>query len=239
MREHPIIFTAESVRAIQADRKTQTRRLIKMTERARAGIARIKAPPITVCGQARWPDGGPSTWNAFCRWQPGDHLWIKETWLLSSRDGLECSVGYAARLPAGKTLEDTDGGLDIRTAPDHKLEPDPYRWRSPLFMPRWASRVTLEVVSVRAERLHDISVADIQAEGIALPVDVVGCPPGMGHPLVQVLDNPYKPGTKLTTWTEDDYWRSAFACAWDKINKRRSPWSRNDYVWRTEFRRLV
>lgn len=234
MKEHPIIFTAESVRAIQADRKTQTRRVITPQPPpgfSPAGLI-IDSTYARDVGKWRFVDPGSSHIAARCpRWLAGDHLWIKEAWAHDGPSVEECRRRKEDVMPFDGT-----GSYGPYYRADG--EDDTLKWRSPLFMPKWASRLKLEVVSVRAERLQDIGVADIQAEGISLPVDVVGCPPGTGHPLVQVLDNPYKPDTKLTTWTEEDYWRSAFACAWEKINRKRSPWSANDWVWRTEFRRL-
>lgn len=87
-------------------------------------------------------------------------------------------------------------------------------------MPRWASRVTLDVVAVRVERLQDITEADAKAEGVAttLPARING-ERGMVHNL------------------GPEAHRQAFAQLWDGINGKRAPWASNPFVWVVEFRR--
>jgi hypothetical protein len=79
-------------------------------------------------------------------------------------------------------------------------------------MPRWASRLTLEVSDVRVERLHDISASDVVAEGID-PARV----PGIGSDAALV---------------------DAYRQLWDSINGERSPWASNPWLWAVSFRRL-
>ena len=88
------------------------------------------------------------------------------------------------------------------------------RWRPSIHMPRWACRLTLEVVSVRVERLQDITEEDAKAEGMAVPV---------GQDFVAA--------------------RGLFAALWDKINgdrwpKRMASWEANPWVWRLVFKRV-
>lgn len=116
MAERPMIFTTESVRAILAGRKTQTRRLVK--------FPRCKV-----------------------RHKPGDILWVKETW--KTHD--EITADYKAdntNLPNGKPVFTYIG------------------WRSPMFMPRRFSRLSLRVVKSVIQRLHDITEEDAIAEGV-------------------------------------------------------------------------
>lgn len=148
MKYRPIIYNAESVRAILDGRMTQTRRVIK---------PQPKTPthgtyPDPYNGGPEWafwlPDNRmtePRTWR--CPYgQPGDRLWVRETW---ARDGFV--ICYRA-----------DGTWVPRTH-DRPTVP---RWRSAIHMPRWASRLTLEVTDVRVERVQDISEWDCQHEGI-------------------------------------------------------------------------
>jgi hypothetical protein len=92
-------------------------------------------------------------------------------------------------------------------------------WRPSIHMPRWASRITLEIVSVRVERLQDINEEDAKAEGVL--------PAAYGEP----------------DYTEDDYGpknhRDGFQLLWDSINGPRGyGWDVNPFVWCVEFRRI-
>lgn len=144
MRERPMLFSAPMVRAILEGRKTQTRRVVKpQPTGALAARGRTACP----CGQ------------------PGDRLWVRET--------------HAVYQAHGQHREDGErwgpwGGLPTTVSPDRTQvvyyregfdRCDPGRWRPSIHMPRWASRITLEVTGVRAERLHDITEADAVAEG--------------------------------------------------------------------------
>ena len=94
------------------------------------------------------------------------------------------------------------------------------KWRTSIFMPRWASRLTLEVESIRVERLHDISEEDAQAEGVQVACE--GRENGNGRMLLE--NSCYKLGYRL---------------AWDSLNKKRGlGWGMNPWVWVVEFRRL-
>jgi hypothetical protein len=86
------------------------------------------------------------------------------------------------------------------------------KWRSPIHMPRWASRITLEITGVRVERLQDISEGDAKAEGVQIP-DGTPTPP--------------------------EWWnyRREFAHLWDQINGPGS-WDANAWVWVVKFRRI-
>jgi hypothetical protein len=97
------------------------------------------------------------------------------------------------------------------------------RWRSPMFMSRWASRIDLRVTSVRAERLHDITTAEIEAEGIVVPP----CAYDKVNERPDVLD------FERASWA-----RGEFAKAWDAINGRRAPWTSNPWTWVYGFERV-
>lgn len=118
MAERPMIFTTESVRAILAGRKTQTRRLVKF-------------PRCEV------------------RHKPGDILWVKETYAIGIPG---CPNGVAYK---------TDHADQLGDGPMH-----PMPWRTPLFMPRRFSRLSLRVVESVIQQLYDITEEDAIAEGV-------------------------------------------------------------------------
>ncbi|WP_202842081.1 hypothetical protein [Luteimonas saliphila] len=153
MRERPIPFTAPMVRAILAGRKTQTRRLVRPQPHP-------DRPPRIAVGVRGW-DGNQFTTVRSPYGLAGDRLWVKETWRPRAADSpWDLVVRYAAdkqdRWFYDEEFGDKDWNMPKAAARGNV---------SPRFMPRWASRITLEVTGVRVERLQDISEADVQAEG--------------------------------------------------------------------------
>ena len=153
-RERPMLFSAPMVRALLSGRKTQTRRVVK--------------------GEAlRWLDDAGFTPgftsdpdNNLCpHGKPGDGLWVKETWRpTASLQPWDLDVRYNADGEV-RTIKDGEFGDRDWTMPKAAATGNV----SPLFMPRWASRLTLEITDVRVERLHDISEADAETEGVREP----------------------------------------------------------------------
>ena len=88
-----------------------------------------------------------------------------------------------------------------------------------MFMPRWASRITLEIVEVRVQRLQDISEEDARAEGIS--AESASQFVGHGHPI------------------DDTAWIIAYADLWNHINGKKYPWSSNVWVWAITFKRVT
>lgn len=159
MKERPILFSGHMVRAILAGTKTQTRRVVKpapqmVTDHSVqpwAGDARELLGLLIKAGKA-CPYG-----------QPGDRLWVRETW--------NCFDGWAGYYYAA----DYEGfGIGPDDDPDH-VPDHAVRWKPSIHMPRAASRINLDITSVRVERLHAISDADARAEGPA------GHPDGPWH----------------------------------------------------------
>lgn len=211
MKERPILFSGPMVRAILEGRKTQTRRLVRGVE---AMADTYDGPAFTETGW-RWKFGAahPFTYVACPYGQAGDRLWVRETWTIVPR------TAYAHSEGVQQTLRPNDN----HDAAIYKAEwtrSSPGGWRSPRFMPRWASRLTLEVVGVRVERLQDISEDDAIAEGMQALPGVLSRPLGS--------KGPHLPHTA----------RDAFKGLWDDINGKRAPWSSNPWVWVVEFRRL-
>ncbi|TWD54510.1 hypothetical protein FB480_103422 [Agrobacterium vitis] len=141
MADKPILFSGPMVRALLDDRKTQTRRI-------------FTPPPPFDFDDDISVQVATGAFNT--KYQVGDRLWVKETWQGLTFGDFKptkhepCELRFAA----------TDPCADL----DAKARG--YTWRPSIFMPRWASRITLTVTDVRIERLQDISEADAIAEGI-------------------------------------------------------------------------
>lgn len=152
MKERPILFSSEMVRAILDGRKTQTRRVVRPQPPEEFGFA-ICDPHGLCCWSADAEEGGdcfPSDNPMRCPYgQPGDRLWVRETW------------GY------GEPREVNPGTI-IATAV-YRADPDATPnngWKPSIHMPRWAGRITLGIIAVRVERVSDISTEDAFDEGI-------------------------------------------------------------------------
>lgn len=221
MRERPIIMSAESVRAILAGTKAQTRRVVKGVNNANCLPVRkgVTTHVLDAASHGLCPHG-----------QPGDRLWVRETWyddiaIMRPEDTTNDGIYYRADGEAHEQFEDT---LD-------------FAWSSPLFMPRWASRLTLELTDVRVERVQDISGDDAFAEGIQVPVSETRG--DMARPLLR-LTGPVAPSAVSAThpreWNGGDFARFEYANLWDALNAKRGyPWEANPWVWVLTFQREV
>lgn len=225
MTERPILFSAPMVRALIAGRKTQTRRVVKPQPRDVGGLIdyRVRFGPHEYIYQ--WPRGQTPS-EAFVHERcpygvAGDRLWVRETWCVNPRRHF---------------------GVDP-SGPDHCLyraddNSTPWVWTPSIHMPRWASRINLEISGVRVERLQEISEADARAEGIE---------PNWIGPLDKGPN-----GFGGDGWTEEVGWhnymtdedgepcytpRESFESLWQSINGRES-WTENPWVWVVEFKRL-
>ena len=220
-KERPILFSGPMVRAILAGTKAQTRRVVNIPGAERGATHLHPVPGHTqrvraFDRDAREPDGWEFSFDGgFDRDRrgpvrcpygaPGVRLWVRETF--SPAAG--CAVHHAAAR-AFCYRSDEDGCR-------------PASWRPAIHMPRAAARITLEITSVRVERLQDISEEDARAEGVStseIPGTVNGEP------------------AKLYTFGPDAH-RKAFAWLWDAINGKRAPWSANPWVWVVSFRRVT
>lgn len=192
--ERPILFSGPMVRAILEGRKTQTRRVAKPPPKAVFLPDDQWKIDVDEPGTAYMDDEAGRLQITCPYGQPGDRLWVRETW--KTCDGIY--------VPG---VEFTDGSRafpefdDLHAMPsDHQ---DYSRKRSPIYMPRWASRITLEITRVRVERVQDITEADAEAEGVAASANYsardhfgrrwseLNAPRGFGwtvNPFVWVLD---------------------------------------------------
>ena len=146
MKERPILFSGEMVRAILDGRKTQTRRVVKQ-----------KHLPFLTNILDGFLDG---KWNQrpMPYGQPGDTLWVRETW--ASGVGVD-DVSPSEFTEAMQLLPVWYKATDKNLQPEYRG-----RWRPSIHMPRWASRINLRVTGVRVERVRDISEDDAKAEGV-------------------------------------------------------------------------
>ena len=215
MKERPILFSGPMVRAIREGRKTQTRRVIKPQPPEQPlpnchpnHSAKHPSPYLdSYCSELKTPTNPRGMGDRWCWWQvddrqclptfrcpygqPGDRLWVRETFRSKQQCGETIDWTYRADCPA--------------------LTEYLFPWKPSIFMPRQASRITLEIVGVRVERLQDISEEDAKAEG---------CEWSQWS-----FPNSTKPG------------KSAYRALWESINGPGS-WDLNPWVWVVEFKEV-
>ena len=156
MKERPILFNGEMVRAILEGSKTQTRRVMK-PQSDKFIWGRPAYHYDLGCYAVDSQDG----WKFVnCPYgQPGDRLWCRETWQVHRLDGIT-----GKEFPNILYKADSSTRLFINECV-WKYNREKPQWRPPIHMPRWASRITLEINDIRVERLQDISEEDAWAEG--------------------------------------------------------------------------
>lgn len=203
MKERGMIFNAEMVRAILDGRKTQTRRVMKpQPEQCPRGghwwPSNVFKTMLHVENEMQNGEGG---WGGLvgdaCPFgKPGDRIWVRETWAEAGASAPDLKL-YRANYP--------------EHVPSHyeNVPPaDEIRWTPSIHMPRWASRITLEITGVRVERLNDISECDAKAEGAPTECTLIG-------------DKHY-PGFR-------SLWKSIYGD---------DSWQANPWVWVIEFKRI-
>ncbi len=224
MKERPIIMGADSVMAILGGRKTQTRRVVKpqpihMPEGAYIDPYNHNYEHFTAwtLDDKMLLNCGGNIKNT-AHWKCpygviGDRLWVRESWaslgfhednvpihVLKDNDGIEHDVVYSAECPDFEWL-DENGSCEY-----NKNGTQASHWKSPMFMPRWASRITLEITAIRVERLQDITEDDAIKEGF------------------------HNYGTEVDTLDAFcEAWQSLNA-------KRGYPWESNPWVWVVSFK---
>lgn len=206
--ERPILFSGEMVRAILEGRKYQTRRVVtKWNTPWTKHCADPEGYEVAV-GKTieKRPWTAESAKNLICPYgRPGDSLWVRETWAAYHLTSTEYDEYDEVDSDYHRKPENGDS---IVYRADGKNFPD--AWRPSIFMPRWASRVNLEVTHVRVERIQDICGMDCIGEGI-----------------------------KASGNSSDGEWRARkkFKELWDSINgKRGFGWEANPWVWAIYFK---
>lgn len=193
MKERGMIFNAEMVRALLDGRKTQTRRIMK--PQPADDIALGTFPNRDAYG---WISSlkhkfGSTTAHTCPFGQPGDRIWVRETWARYNIDQDSHDMAYRATPPQDW--------------------PDAGRWRPSIHMPRWASRILLEITDVRVERLNSMSEGDARAEGC-----------NGGHDSI--------PGYMYSA-TPHEHFHHVWASIYGEEN-----WQDNPWVWVIEFKRI-
>ena len=193
MKERPILFSSPMVRAILDGRKTQTRRVIKEK------LMRGEGAHVNNCQYGK----------------PGDRLWVRETWQgpLFYDEIPEDWNSDKYKTPEYCYYKASGDSCDFTDSDDNFVE----RWSPSIHMPRWASRILLEVTNVRVERLHDISEEDAKAEG-SYVCDYFGR---------RLLDQSSNQGC----------YKWGYRSIWESLNGSGS-WHLNPFVWVVEFRTL-
>lgn len=186
VKERGMIFNDEMVRAILGGNKTQTRRIVEEKFYGRAVAAELLAKHC--------PYG-----------QPGDRIWVRETYRVHGKATDVATLVYRASVRNSWTEQTHRVPVEVCNKPVSE------KWTPSIHMPRWASRILLEITDVRVERLHDMSEADAKAEG-ASPATYKITPP----------EAVYRVGF-------GDIWRSIYG---------QENWLSNPWVWVIEFKRI-
>lgn len=207
MNEKPILMSLMNIRPTMEGRKTQTRRVIKLSKGDTIGHISEgnKLLEYIICDK----DGDEVPLEFVSPYGVADdRLWVREAHVLNYSDDIK--VAYRA---------DWHDGL--------KGMIEQPKWRPSIFMPRWASRITLEVTEVRVQRLNEISDEDAQAEGVEPCEFVDGHPAAVPGGCLCHLQDP--PKSHVCTFIE----------LWDSINGKSYPWASNPWVWALTFKRLA
>jgi hypothetical protein len=209
MKERPILMTGPLVCATLDDRKTKTRRVIKpQPPRQLFGIDQNDFNTWVLASRDN-PDEPDWSFSIHCPYgRVGDRLWVRETWAHVPATAYRASTG----VPQTRDPTDPDHAAIYRAGWDRSAPGT--RWRPSIHMPRWASRLTLEITDIQVERVQQITPRDVVAEGLY-----------------------HEPGA----WGPDeayDHLIKAFAHLWDAINAKRGyAWEMNPWVWVVSYKR--
>jgi len=209
MKERPIPFSAPMVPPVLDGSKTQTRRVVKPqfnddAEPAEMGLTNDQGHQISGHSGLWWDDCAGNS-DAAIRspyGQTGDRLWVRETW----RGIVNIAPPGHYEYAVAHYIPDREYCRRVEYAASQAPDGEP--WRPSIHMPRWASRILLEITGVRVERLQDISEADAIAEGVK-PLQDAGAV--------------FAPA------------KSAYCDLWEAINGSGS-WFTNPWVWVIEFK---
>jgi hypothetical protein len=209
MKERPILFSGEMVRAILEERKTQTRRVINPQPAHVWGYGVRNGEDVFSIHMRAASYREPDIWLKCPYGKVGDQLWVRETFTFEGYQG----QGYDERAPSvAITYHATDTGRYQNIPVSKKIvdelgEKFHRRKRPSIYMPRWASRITIEVTRLSVERVQDISERDAANEGCSGDIQL--------HSSA----------------------RNEFAKLWNSINAKRGySWESNPCVWVVEFK---
>lgn len=210
MTEKPILFNSVDVRAILEGRKTMTRRVIRPQP-----IYHIHSGALAFADQHCHPFYKSKRGIISPYGQPGDRLWVRETSHAVTRPEL-----YRGRRVFYRA--DNDSPADLW----------PLKWTPSIHMPRWASRINLEITAVRVERLQDISEEDAIAEGISC-IGCTTCDDDGYQNYWRDYSHPLKDGGWAYSISDPV---TSFSTLWNSTAKSGEKWDDNPYVWVYEFK---
>jgi hypothetical protein len=225
VKERPILFDGAMVRALIAGVKTQTRRVVRWPswtgfEDPGPKFTVGTDPAVDVRPVVKFDDGRAAGYLSLPYGAPRDRLWVRETWgAVSERDDGRAEIDARMQMPWASVAYRADEAWTKNA---------PATWRPSIHMPRWASRLTLEVTEVRVQRLQDISEEDALAEGVVSGVIPANedMPKSVGYVLGR------DDGKCLLYPTV----RRAFEVGWDSISSDSTRWAANPWVWAVSFR---
>jgi hypothetical protein len=251
MKERGIIMQGESVLGILEGRKSQTRRVIN----PQPNHVNDNHKLVWKRTGQHWDEDNnliqDGKWISCPYGQPGDRLWVRETWATEAMldTAKPSNIAPGAQIWFRATKESWDESVVSDLYSRGKI-------RQSIFMPRWASRITLEIVNIRVERVQDISEEDAIAEGIGYLFSEKDCLTTVGLIGTTPIDHGYRNylwhgdygsyggGNKQTDSWPYQYsgYKTAtgsYSSLWEKINAKRGySWDVNPYCWVIEFRVL-
>lgn len=223
MKERPILFSGEMVRAILEGRKTQTRRVVK------------PLPSWQVHSVCK-PDGAADPWAVWFHYpetdrvghlrecpygKPGNRLWVRETWASGYQNGCWGTIFAADKtFVQGKRAHAKGPHFHAKEIGEH------VRWKPSIHLHRWASRILLEITDVRVQRLHDIKADDAIAEGVEKLAEFPCITPYRNYGVKQ-------PAGAHNFSTP----QASFMSLWMMINGADS-YNANPWVWALTFKRV-
>ncbi|WMY75394.1 hypothetical protein RHD99_05390 [Buttiauxella selenatireducens] len=232
MKERGMIFNGEMVRAILDGRKTQTRRVMKVQPKqseTRPGDFWFSSNKLKsmVHVSDLIPGNSPITdYHLFLQehccpfGSVGDRIWVRETFRV-----MGCATDVARLMY--KASERNSFTESTRTVPVATCTKQPlHKWTPSIHMPRWASRILLEITAVRVERLNAVTEDDARAEGVSTAMWFAG----KGVPEDEWENLAYTDQIKASHTNK-------FATLWESIYGEKS-WQANPWVWVIEFRRV-
>jgi hypothetical protein len=196
----PMLFSSSMILALLDGSKSMTRRMMKPQPDAAflaRGVEGI-VPQWPAQNGVRWFMSDGLSELVKCPHPPGSRIWVKETFTIAN-----CEVVYRASV----SKDDMDLSESWMEGP----------WKPSIFMPKWASRITLEVTAVKVERLQDISEEDAKAEGVS---PICKCCYGL-----------------IPCSTSEPTWLLPFQRLWETIHGPGS-WEQNPWLWVYQFKRI-
>lgn len=244
MKETPILFTPEHIRAILDDKKMQTRRVLMVPHKNDDGKIVMEQPSSGqdhgVFRNGQWELWGKLNedgrgllyeWGFTCPYGvPGDRLWVRERYRHSFKGNTPDACHYLADAGTSRWLQ--------ACSREHALESWLGSFKSAMFMPKWAARLWLEITDVRVERVQEVSEKDALAEGVVpnkmTEQDIADIQISDCSPSIKELARAMGPGEFTAKFN--------YQMLWDDINAKRKggvfAWRMNPFVWAITFKRI-